>query len=200
MRYILLTTILVTGMLVCNTCHASDLPKAARENSNKYLKVREKTNNNDAPEIDMFLAAIGLPKGLSWCCAFALYNYKEAADLLKVKQPFPKYGRVSMLWEFCKKNPTRYQTFTAEQVRMGLVQVREGDLVIFKNGPVATGNFNGHIGIAIVMQPKNILFDVEGNTLPEGVKGNQREGGGVYQRHRYLSPGTFSIIGFIRPL
>jgi len=76
--------------------YAADLPQTAAEVSTRYLHVREATNRNDGPEVEMFLRYLGLPKGQPWCAAFSLYCYKEAADVLQVKQPFPRYGRVAI--------------------------------------------------------------------------------------------------------
>lgn len=186
-------------LFAATQAHASDLPAAAVEHAHKYLNVRERTNHNDAPEIDRFLAYLGLPKGLSWCAAYSIYCYKEASDELNVKQPLPKYGRVAMLWEACQRNPLRYKAFTADQVRMGSVALKAGDLPIFANGTIRNGDFNGHTGL-VESQLSNVkMHTIEGNTA-SGNTGNQREGNGVYERTRTITPGNFRIIGFCRVL
>lgn len=176
---------------------SADLPTAAVNNAHKYLHVREKTNHNDSPEIDRMLAYLGLPKGLSWCAAFSLWNYHEAADELRVKQPFPKYGRVAMLWSTCQRNPLRYRAITPDEVRLGSVRLQPGDLPIWAHGTIKTGDFNGHTGLVEQQLSPRSFRSIEGNTQP-GPGGNQREGGGVYERTRAIEAGSFRIIGFCR--
>jgi len=177
--------------------YAADLPQTAAEVSTRYLHVREATNRNDGPEVEMFLRYLGLPKGQPWCAAFSLYCYKEAADVLQVKQPFPRYGRVAMLWDTCRRNPLKYQAITADQVRLGSVRLRPGDLPVWANGTIRNNDFNGHTGLVITPVSPLTFRSIEGNTMP-GDSGNQRDGGGVYERIRAINPGNFRIIGFCR--
>lgn len=189
--------LLLTVLLLASTAYAAELPEAAVDNAHKYLHVRERSNRNDAPEIDRFLAYIGLPKGLSWCAAFSIYNYKEAASELQVKQPWPKYGRVAMLWGYCKRNPLKYRAITADDVRFGSVQLRPGDLPVWANGTIRNGDFNGHTGLVVSQLSPLKIKTIEGNTS-SGDKGSQRDGNGVFERTRAIAPGTFRIVGFCR--
>lgn len=207
--------ILLAILLAQGKCHAADLPALAVQKGKAYLHVREKTNHNDAPEIDRMLAYLGLPKGLSWCAAYSLTCYREASDELGVKQPFPRYGRVAMLWSVCKANPLKYKAITADEVRLGSVQLRPGDLPVWAHGTIKSGDFNGHTGLVIgpivdgkvqvveayYEKPKPVksFRSIEGNTQP-GPGGNQREGGGVYERTRTIAPGSFRILGFCRAI
>lgn len=178
-------------------CHAADLPELSVQKGKSYLHVREKTNHNDAPEIDRMLAYLGLPKGLSWCAAYSLYCYKEGADELRIKQPFPRYGRVAMLWSACKANPLKYKAITADQVRLGSVQLRPGDLPVWANGTIRDGDFSGHTGLVITQLSPRTFRSIEGNTS-SGNKGSQSDGNGVFIRERSISPGSFRILGFCR--
>lgn len=194
-----MTRLLAIALILVSSSQsmADNLPQAATDNAQKYLHVRERSNRNDAPEIDRFLGYLGLPKGLSWCAAFSIYNYKEAADGLQVKQPLPRYGRVAMLWDHCKRNPIKYRAITADEVRRGSVQLQPGDLPIWASGTIKGGDFNGHTGLVQAQLSPTRFESIEGNTTP-GPTGNQRDGGGVYERTRAINPGTFRILGFCR--
>lgn len=192
---IVMVTIVTAGFV--SAVRASDMPALAVQKGKSYLHVREKTNANDAPEIDRMLAYLGLPKGLSWCAAYSLYCYKGAADELRVKQPFPKYGRVAMLWSACQRNPLKYRAITSDEVRLGSVRLQPGDLPIWAHGTIKAGDFNGHTGLVVKQLSPRSFRSIEGNTQP-GPGGNQREGGGVYERIRAIEPGSFRILGFCR--
>jgi len=178
-------------------CRAADLPETAVKNAHQYLKLREKTGNNDSPEIDRMLAYLGLPKHLSWCAAFSIYNYYQAAEALHVKQPFPKYGRVAMLRQACINNPLKYRYITADEVRLGSVYLSSGDLPLWAHGTIRGGDFNGHTGLVIQQLSPRSFQSIEGNTS-SGSKGSQNNGNGVFIRERQISPGTFRILGFCR--
>ena len=195
----ILLRLLVALILTSEPVAADSLPQAATDNARKYLHVREAANRNDAPEIDRFLAYLGLPKGLAWCAAFSLFNYKEAADALHVRQPFPRYGRVAMLWSACQRNPLKYRAITADQVRLGSVRLQPGDLPIWASGTIRGGDFNGHTGLVQAQLSPLRFRSIEGNTTP-GPTGNQRDGGGVYDRIRFISPGSFRVVGFCRAI
>lgn len=192
-----LMMILLVILLAQGNCHAAELPQLAVQKGKAYLHVREKTNHNDAPEIDRMLAYLGLPKGLSWCAAYSLTCYKEAADELRIKQPFPRYGRVAMLKAACERNPLKYRWITADEVRFGSVQLHPGDLPMWAHGAIQNGDFNGHTGLVEYQLSPRSFRSIEGNTQP-GTGGNQREGGGVYERTRAIEPGSFRILGFCR--
>lgn len=188
---------LLLAVLLAVAADAADLPAAATKNAHKYLDVRERTGNNDHPDIDRWLAYLGLPKYLSYCAAFSIYQYKEAADELRVKQPWPRYGRVARLWESCKANPLKYRAITADQVRLGSASLQPGDLPVWAHGTIRAGDFNGHTGLVIKQLSPRSFVSIEGNTS-SGNKGSQREGNGVFIRNRDIAPGSFRILGFCR--
>lgn len=197
-----------TAIAKCVTCHikgriSTQVPKQSLQdlvlvNAEKYLYIRELTNNNDSPEIDMFLAYLGLPKHLSWCSAYIIYVHKEAAVTLQIKNPLPKYGKVSALWEITQENELRYKTFEAEEVLSGEIKLNKSDIPIWASGLIKNNDFSGHTGLVRYQITKDKFATIEGNTTP-GDKGNQREGGGVYERERKLAIGSkFQVLGFIR--
>jgi hypothetical protein len=223
MKLVLLATTFLLGCILvseglaenCLSCHEATpvvkpkiptitLGDAAVSNTQKYLKLREKTNHNDAPEIDAMLKYVGLNnpaqykstgQGYSWCAAFVLYNYYEAAITLKVAQPLPRTAGVANMWNIAKANPIRYRTIPVSQVRLGLIKLLPGDVVIWKNGTAAFTL--GHTGISKEQLSMTEIFSVEGNTSGKGLS---REGGGVFENKRKLAAmGSLSVVGFIRP-
>jgi hypothetical protein len=182
-----------------------ELGKTVVANSKKYLKLREKTNHNDAPEIDTMLKYVGLDnkaeyrskgQGYSWCAAFVLYNYYEASNTLGLIQPLPKTAGVANLWNKTKANPIRYRTIPASQVRLGLVKLQPGDVIIWKHGSAAFTL--GHTGVNEQQLTMSTIFSIEGNTSGKGLS---REGGGVFENERTISAtGSMQIVGFIRPI
>lgn len=188
MKWLLLSLLMVC--LACPVVSAESLPAAAVRISAGYLQVRERTNHNDAPEIDRFLAYMGLPKRLSWCAAYVVYCYGQAAVERRLPNPLPKYGRVAMLWQYAQANELRYRTIDPEDVMAGSVRPQPGDVVIWLYG---TGpNPNGHTGLVRYPIARQTVATREGNTGPG--RGIVREGNGVYDRERNV----VTMAGLIR--
>lgn len=132
--------------------------------------VREQTGNNDGPEVEAYLKAVGLGKGYSWCMAFVVWCYDQAAQQLGVKNPLVRTGGCMKQW-----NETTCKKTSDPQV---------GDIFIMDLGKGA-----GHTGI--VTQVRGEVVDtIEGNTNSNG----SANGDGVYIRSRNVS----RIKGFIR--
>jgi hypothetical protein len=157
------------------------LPERAVEEAGKYLHVREATNRNDHPQIDRWLAYCGIPKGNPYCAAFVVCMY---GDVAAGKNPLPRYARVSMLYQAARANEARYKVIHPEDITAGLEKFRPGDIPIwlYGSGP----NPNGHTGLARGQKSRHLLLTREANTQP-GNRGDQREGGGVYDRERATS-------------
>jgi hypothetical protein len=219
--FIFLYTVNLAQATACIVCHEQpvvpdvpnlgpkvvkvDLGPATVTNAKKYLKLRERTNNNDAPEIDKMVKYVGLNNvaqykttgtGYSWCAAFVLYNYYESCLLLDVDQPLPRTAGVANLWNKTRANPIRYRTIPASQVRLGLIKLEPGDVIIWKHGTAAFTL--GHTGLNEKQLTFTKIFSIEGNTSGKGLS---REGGGVFENERVLSAtGSMQIVGFIRPI
>ena len=73
-KYILFLTFFV--LLFGQTSFAANGLQALKV-AEGYTYVREKTNHNDAPEIDRFLKYVGLAPHLSWCLAFDNFCWGE---------------------------------------------------------------------------------------------------------------------------
>lgn len=198
------TVICASLLAFATAAQAGPLQREVITVSEKYVgQVVERTNRNDHPMIDKWLGYLGLPKGLSWCAAFVVGMYKEAADSIGIKQPLPRYGRVATLWDYARANQMRFQTFRPDEAMM--IGLLPGDLAVWRRGRGVARNFDGHIGIVKQQLTASTRVDREGNTVP-GNTGGQREQkagdrnrGGVYDRTRGMGFGTsFSVEGFIR--
>lgn len=185
--------LLMLLMICFSQAHGATLQERVIENSSKYLQVRELHNDNRSPHIDQWLRYLGLPPGLSYCAAFTIWNYHEAGFNL------PKYGRVASLWKTCQARELTYKTFDAEAVSMKIERLHPGDIPVWAHGRInAARDFNGHTGIVLRQLDRTAFLSREGNTMPSNA-GNQREGGGVYDRTRGLGFGSsFKVVGFIR--
>lgn len=175
-------------LLLCPPALAAPVNEKAVAVASQYLGIEEKTGRNDGPEVERFLAAVGLGKGQPWCAAFVVYSYGAAAK--PAANPLPKIARVALLWQRAGDRPSRYRLIEKDDLLTGLVRPQPGDIAIwlYGSGP----NPNGHTGL-LRSGNRLTLQTIEGNTMPTN-SGNQREGGGVYARERRTS----SLVGLIR--
>lgn len=119
---------------------------------------------NAGPQVERFLASVGLGKGYAWCAAFCYHCLKRggAKDLPK-------------RW---KAAGVRHWVVWAEKERRLWDEPRRGDLFFWLNE-----NGSGHIGFVRLVRWKDkrpSVLTIEGNTNP----GGSREGDGVYRKTR----------------
>lgn len=135
--------------------------------------VRELTGNNDGPEVEAYLKAVGLGKGYSWCMAFIVWCYDQAAKQLGVKNPLVRTGGCMNQWH----------NFQGKKVKPE--ELQEGDVAIMD-----LGNGAGHTFI-VTRRRDTVVDTVEGNTNNNG----SANGDGVYNRTRTVGG---KIIGGLR--
>lgn len=152
--------------------------------------IREKTNSNDGPMVELVQSTIGGANQEAWCMAFVqtCISYAE----LKTKT-------VSPLWvsEHClttwNKSPKK------QRVKRHPLP---GAIAIWRHG----ASTNGHTGIVLGADDK-IFTAVEGNTTA-GKSGDKivREGGGVYYTERSMqkfpevtTKSGMILVGFLKP-
>ena len=100
MRYLLFLTL----SLLLSLAQAQSLD-SLRAIYSSYVGVRELTHHNDGPEVERFLAHVGLKKGAPWCAAFVSYclhkaGYTDAPRSGWSPDYFPKRQRV---WALSQK-------------------------------------------------------------------------------------------------
>lgn len=196
----------------CKDCHAVTTVNINEEviiTAKKFLYVREKTNNNDAPEIDLWLKNCGLGKGYSYCAAYSVYMYKLTFEQYMLKSPFPNTAGVASFAQYCTKHPFDFKVISIKKLKWGIDIVEPGDILSFKHGTSAFSGWNymGHQGINIIQEKESKVLAIEGNTKPSNkgdqsgtVKGDMKTGQeGVYIRQRSFGTNSnFPIIYAIR--
>src|SRR5450432_4024870 len=140
-------------------------------------------NSNSGPEVNQYLASVGLKPGNEWCMSFAYWCFNEAAVQSGIQNPLYKTGLCYQQW----------QESPANQVQTPDV----GDLLVFKDEPgefcqlTAQARLNpkaamdlmkmehtfllntvhGHVGLVTEILAGNILSTIEGNTNWPGLPG-----------------------------
>lgn len=100
------------------------------------LGVTEHGGNNRGPQVEQYLAAVGLPAGNPWCAAWVVACFQEAAGKLGLPCPVPATGSSQRLWE-------RAQAYV---VADGIPQ--PGDVYVLAHSPST-----GHVGIVEAVEP-----------------------------------------------
>lgn len=121
------------------------------------------TSRNSGPEVDAFLASVGLAPGFSWCVAFVFFCFREGAASVQQPNPCPHTAGALHLW-----------ALTPDAYRHG--DPEPGDVFVIDHG-----HGLGHVGFVELVNADGTLVTVEGNTNG----GGSREGDGVYRRTRH---------------
>lgn len=137
-------------------------------------RVREvPMNSNRGPEVEKYLARVGVPAGLPWCCAFVYYCFDEASKALgRAGNPMVRTAGCLDHWnkavaKGAKRIPARAATADPTQLAPGMIFIMDH------------GRGAGHTGL-IESVSAGVLATIEGNTDAS----RTREGGGVYRLAR----------------
>ena len=128
------------------------------------IKVREVGGNNHGPWVDAILGATGLGTGFAWCAAAIEFCCQVAGTTLG-----PTKGAAAV---------ANWRAWASQNRRIGIIPAR-GRLATRLNQDGLTG----HMGIVAEVRADGSLRTYEGNTMP-GTEGDQRDGGGLYERIR----------------
>lgn len=163
---------------------AKKMDELARE-AGRWVGVREK-GSNAGPDVERFLAAIGLPRGYSWCMAFVHFCVKEVDKRSGLPENWllPS-GHVLTVWNHSPKGARRADPVV-------------GAIVIWQHTPGGRQSNRGHCGVVTKVLPDGSFETVEGNTAAQ--EDIVREGEGVHRRVRKRkSPGSMVLKGFLVP-
>lgn len=135
------------------------------------------TSRNSGPEVDAFLASVGLGPGYPWCAAFVYFCFREAAASVRAPNPCPRTAGALRLWDLCTPQADLTQ----------FVSPDAGSVFVIDHG-----HGLGHVGFVEELLDDGTLRTIEGNTAPTGT----REGDGVYRRSRRISEITRGYLRF----
>lgn len=149
----------------------------------KYCgEVEYPKNSNRGEKIDTIQNEFGYC-GVAYCVLFVLYVYKKTLQEYGIKNTLPNTASSQTLYEWAANNKMIETDFS----KLGI-----GDIVIWRKFKL----WQGHTGIVISVNHANKSFlTVEGNTQNSDF-GDQREGGGIYQRIRYMRKADFVVDAF----
>lgn len=155
-----------------------DLVEGALALAASYVGVKE-TARNSGPEIDLFLAAVGLRPGYAWCAAFVHFCFMRASASLGLVNPCPRSARALGIWALAD-GPCKSQ------------DAHRGSLFVLDTGEPGG---DGHIGFVETAHPNGTIDSIEGNTNEAG----SREGNAVARKLAW-SPkhgGRGRLVGYI---
>lgn len=150
-----------------------------------YVGVTEAGGKNSGPEIDRFLASVGLDPGYAWCAAFVSYA-------LEVARPAPSFPQTRSALARHFRVPG-YAIDMRRAVASNM-EYEAGWIVGWRRGT----SIYGHVGF-IIHGSGPRMRTVEGNTSP-GSGGSQRDGGGVYIRSRQYVASNYLRMDWVLPV
>lgn len=137
--------------------------------------VRERPlNSNRGPEVNAYLARIGLDPGYAWCCAFVYWCFDEAARGVHRANPMVRTGGCMRHWNAAPAAGAR--RVLAHEAVANPSLVKPGMVFIMDHGRGL-----GHTGFVEAVDG-GFISTIEGNTDASMT----REGGGVYRLRRKL--------------
>jgi len=153
--------------------------------------IREKTNKNDGPMVELIQKTLGGADKEPWCMAFVQTAIAYAETKCQVKSPLVHSEHCKTVWD---------RTVKTQRVESHPLP---GAVAIW----VYEGSSRGHTGI-VLGADDNIFQAVEGNTTSGQKAGGGiiREGGGVYFTERDLqgfpklsTRSKMKLVGFLKP-
>jgi hypothetical protein len=138
--------------------------------------VRERPlNSNRGPQVNTYLARIGLDPGYAWCCAFVYWCFDEAALAVRRTNPMVRTGGCMRHWNAAPAAGAR--RIQAHDAVADPSLLRPGMVFIMDHGRGL-----GHTGFIEAIDG-GFVSTIEGNTDASMT----REGGGVYRLRRKLA-------------
>jgi hypothetical protein len=121
--------------------------------------------SNAGPEVNQYLAAVGLGPGYAWCCAFAVWAQHHAAMHAGIPTPVPATGLCSTLFAWAKQHGKL------------VAAPHPGDIGLRKGGPRG----HDHAVTVTARVPGNLVEAIAGNS---STSADTREGW-IVAKHTY---------------
>ncbi len=150
------------------------------------------------PDYQAKIIATGWLKGEPWCAAAAIIDWTEAYEIYPDSPLGAKAKRLYSLGSQVMGNNFHADPIWPTSTTVPVV----GSIVIYGDGDSTT---SGHTGVVVGVDDDGITYHtVEGNTIPDGNPGDQREGYIVAQHtHKVGTPHSITglnLIRFIHPM
>lgn len=136
------------------------LSATALDIARQCIGIREEGPPNSGPEVDAYLASVGLAPGYPWCAAWLHWVFRRAAKTCGLVNPFPRTASSLKVWTFAE--PVCRDSNPAA-----------GYVYVLKHSETT-----GHVGIVERIDADGIT-EISGNTNEAG----SREGNAV-ARHK----------------
>jgi len=181
---VIVTVISVLGILIASAIEAfSAVPRYSVNMPKRYVEQvvsfgradvgkTERTGNNDGKHIDRYAKAVGMPLRSAYCYA-AIYTWCDDAALMTgLVNPMPQTGSTQSAYNVAAK------TFR----RAANDSPRRGDVLIWR----IPRKWLGHAALIVTARKNGLVETIEANTS-RSVAGNQRDGGGVWTKQRFIN-------------
>ncbi|WP_372622564.1 peptidoglycan-binding protein [Falsiroseomonas sp.] len=140
--------------------------------------------SNRGPEVERYLASVGLGGGFAWCAAFVHWCGEEGAKQAGLANRVPRTAGVLEMWRRAQRDGLPCVTAEAAREQPGLVTA---GMVFIMRFSATTG----HTGF-VEARDSGRLVTIEGNSNDSG----SREGTGVFRLTR-RTLGMPQLLGFI---
>jgi hypothetical protein len=193
LKQIRLAMYIIAGLLVLlwgTVLAIASVPRYSAQMPNKYVEQViknglsdvgkiEYTGRNDGKHIDRYARTVGMPLGSAYCYA-AIYTWSsDAAHCQALSNPLPRTGSTQTAYSVASK------TFVASKY----TSARRGDILIWR----IPRKWLGHAALITRVRPDGLLETIEANTS-RGGSGDQRDGGGVWTKRRFINRGLGRMI------
>lgn len=132
------------------------LIQSTLEIARSQIGVQETGNTNTGPQVDRYLASVGLDPGNPWCAAFAYWCSTRAAAQANVSNPLPRTGSCEMIRAWAREHDLLRDT------------PNQGDLFLRVGYVASEGVIRAHHAGFVDEVTAATFTTIEGNSNEEG--------------------------------
>lgn len=169
------------NMNVADEAWGSLLTEVLKSAVSQVGVMEDPPGSNKGPEVNQYLASVGLEPGLYWCAAFVYWCFNKASARLNRVNPLVKTGHVMSHW-----NKTTGKKILAADAADNPSLVKPGHIFILN-----TGGSAGHTGLVEKIEG-GFIHTIEGNSNNSG----SRNGIGVFRLQRKIAKINRGFIGY----